>query len=87
MAKKSSVDLAGLVSTKGTAVPLGTVPARSAAPAAATVAGENEGGSMPLNFKVPEKFRRDFKTYAAAHDLKLNQLLYKAFEAYAKANP
>jgi len=83
MAKKSPVDLAGLVSTKGTAVPPSTVPARAAAPAA----GNDEGGSLPLNFKVPEKFRREFKTYAAAHDMKLNQLLYKAFEAFAKANP
>ena len=84
MAKKS-VDLAGLVSTKGTAVAPGTVPARSAAPAA-PAAGDG-GGSLPLNFKVPEQFRREFKTYAAAHGLKLNQLLYKAFEAYSKANP
>lgn len=40
---------------------------------------------MPLNFKVPADFRREFKTYAAQHNKKLNQLLYEAFAAL-KAN-
>jgi hypothetical protein len=38
-------------------------------------------GTMPLNFKVPSDFRREFKTYAAQHNKKLNQLLYEAFAA------
>jgi hypothetical protein len=37
--------------------------------------------SMPLNFKVPADFRREFKTYAAQHNKKLNQVLYEAFAA------
>ncbi len=37
--------------------------------------------AMPLNFKVPPDFRREFKTYAAQHNKKLNQLLYEAFAA------
>lgn len=37
--------------------------------------------ATPLNFKVPENFRREFKTYAAQHNKKLNQLLYEAFAA------
>lgn len=37
--------------------------------------------SMPLNFKVPEEFRREFKTYAAQHNMKLNQVLFNAFAA------
>src|SRR5690348_8975883 len=37
--------------------------------------------STPLNFKVPHDFRREFKTYAARHNKKLNQLLYEAFAA------
>jgi hypothetical protein len=41
--------------------------------------------AMPLNFKVPADFRREFKTYAAQHNKKLNQLLYEAFAAL-KAN-
>jgi hypothetical protein len=41
---------------------------------------------MPLNFKVPSDFRREFKTYAARHDKKLNQLLYEAFAALKAKN-
>ena len=41
---------------------------------------ENTKGT-PLNFKVSAEFRRDFKTYAAQHNKKLNQLLYEAFAA------
>ena len=37
--------------------------------------------STPLNFKVTEEFRREFKTYAAQHNMKLNQLLFDAFAA------
>lgn len=35
----------------------------------------------PLNFKVSSDFRREFKTYAAQHNKKLNQLLYESFAA------
>ena len=37
--------------------------------------------STPLNFKVSEEFRREFKTYAAQRNMKLNQLLFDAFDA------
>ena len=37
--------------------------------------------STPLNFKVSEEFRREFKIYAAQHNMKLNQLLVDAFAA------
>jgi hypothetical protein len=43
-------------------------------------------GAMPLNFKVPSDFRREFKTYAAQHNKKLNQLLYEAFAALKAKN-
>jgi hypothetical protein len=43
-------------------------------------------GSTPLNFKVPLDFRREFKTYAAQHNKKLNQLLYEAFAALKAKN-
>lgn len=42
--------------------------------------------STPLNFKVPLDFRREFKTYAAQHNKKLNQLLYEAFAALKARN-
>jgi hypothetical protein len=37
--------------------------------------------ASPLNFKVSADFRREFKTYAAQHNKKLNQVLYEAFAA------
>jgi hypothetical protein len=39
---------------------------------------------LPLNFRVPADFRRAFKTYAAQHDLKLNELLKLSFDSYRK---
>lgn len=43
-------------------------------------------GSAPLNFKVPLDFRLEFKTYAARHNKKLNQLLYESFDALKAKN-
>ena len=57
------------------------MPTRATAPAIAADEPKGSGGE-PLNFRVPADFRRRFKTYAAQHDMKLNELLYKAFEAY-----
>jgi hypothetical protein len=42
--------------------------------------------ASPLNFKVSADFRREFKTYAAQHNKKLNQLLYEAFAALKASN-
>ena len=47
----------------------------------ATQYGEN------LNFRVPKEFRRRFRTYAAQHDMKLNELLLAAFDALLHAKP
>jgi len=38
--------------------------------------------SAPLNFKVDPEFRRRFRRRAAEADLKLNQLLREALEAW-----
>lgn len=43
--------------------------------------------SVPINFKMPAEFVRDFKMYAASHGMKLNEVFSMAFEAYRKANP
>ena len=76
---KKAVPLSGrLVAIKGTAAPANDMPARG-------VPGEPEVGLQPLNFRVGATFRRDFKTYAAAHDLKLNELLRRSFAAYRAA--
>lgn len=48
----------------------------------ATAKAEKEQNLAPLNFRVSAAFRRDFKTYAATHDLKLNELLRLSFDAY-----
>jgi hypothetical protein len=45
-----------------------------------------EGGGQPLNFRVPDAFRREFKVYAARNGLKLNELLRLSFEAYRRQN-
>ncbi len=44
-------------------------------------ADPSQANTAPLNFKVSEGFRREFKTYAAQHNKKLNQLLFEAFAA------
>ena len=77
--KKSAALSASLVAIKGNAAPAHDMPARSA-----SVAAAETGGLQPLNFRVGAEFRREFKTYAAAHDLKLNELLRRSFEAYRK---
>jgi hypothetical protein len=41
-----------------------------------------KGALQPLNFRISAEFRRSFKTYAARHDLKLNELLVRSFDAY-----
>jgi hypothetical protein len=69
----------GLVAVKGAAAPVHDMPPRS--PVA------QESGSQPLNFRVSAEFRREFKTYAAQHNLKLNELLKRAFESYRSKGP
>ena len=76
--KKPAALSAGLVAIKGNAAPAHDMPSRSAS------VDTESGGLQPLNFRVGAGFRREFKTYAAAHDLKLNELLRHSFEAYRK---
>jgi hypothetical protein len=76
--KKPSPLSSSLVAFKGSAAPIEDMPTRSAAM-------PEETGLAPLNFRVSADFRREFKTYAAAHDLKLNRLLMMSFNAYRKA--
>jgi hypothetical protein len=78
--KKPATDLSALVTTKGAAAPTKDMPTR--APTASITKDESKGTGEPLNFRVPAEFRRRFKTYAAQNDMKLNELLYKAFDAY-----
>jgi hypothetical protein len=79
---------AGLVAVKGNAAPAIDMPPRTAAassqagPAQRREEGAGQAALRPLNFRIPADFRRDFKTYAACHDLKLNELLFRCFAAY-----
>jgi predicted HicB family RNase H-like nuclease len=82
--KKPVANLSALVATKGTAAPTKDMTTRSSAPAAAADEAKSGTSGEPLNFRVPAEFRRRFKTYAAQHDMKLNELLYKAFDAYVE---
>ena len=78
----------GLVAIKGSAAPVPDMPTRSLVAEMpdrpAERVSKDEAGLMPLNFRVSAEFRRAFKTYAAAHDLKLNMLLKLSFESYRK---
>ncbi|AOY69558.1 hypothetical protein BHE83_23530 (plasmid) [Xanthomonas euvesicatoria pv. vesicatoria str. 85-10] len=81
MATKKTADLSGLVATKGAAAPVAGMPVRAPAPRSDdTEVANNE----PLNFRVSGDFRRRFRMFAAAHDMKLNELLRLVFEEYEK---
>lgn len=89
--KGKNADLsADLIARKGSAAPASDMPSRAGTPATvrnvppATPAGEGREDLVPLNFRLPMSFRREFKTYAALHDMKLNQLLRVCFEAYRR---
>jgi hypothetical protein len=78
---------AGLIAVKGHAVPAMDMPTRSApvSPQSISLPREDKPGKgplQPLNFRISPDFRRSFKTYAARHDLKLNELLVRSFDAY-----
>jgi len=80
---------AALVAIKGAATPAADMPPRAAASPSAlhgstTEAGQGREELVPLNFRLPASFRREFKTYAAQHDMKLNELLRHCFEAYRR---
>jgi hypothetical protein len=80
---------AGLVAIKGAAAPAAaaTSPKASARAPARKAAAEpeaKEANLTPLNFRISASFRREFRTYAATHDLKLNELLRLCFEAYRR---
>jgi hypothetical protein len=79
MATKKPADLTGLVATKGNAAPVADMPSRSIKPRPVDA---EEANNEPLNFRVTAELRRRFRMFAAAHDLKLNELLRLAFDEY-----
>ena len=81
MAKKLAGVAADMIGTPAVAPPGGVSPATVAPARVKSQYGEN------LNFRVPNEFRRRFRGYAASHDMKLNEVLYKAFEALLQTSP
>lgn len=79
MATKKPADLTGLVATKGSAAPVADMPTCTPKVKAEAEASAN---NVPLNFRVSAELRRRFRMFAAARDLKLNELLRLAFDEY-----
>jgi hypothetical protein len=76
------------VTAPASAPPPSAPPQSAPVPRTRTDSAEGEGREAsltPLNFRISASFRREFKTYAAGHDLKLNELLRRSFEAYRRA--
>jgi hypothetical protein len=71
-------------STEPAAAPAPKAPPRASARKPAPQGEVKEANLTPLNFRVGASFRREFRTYAATHDLKLNELLHLCFEAYRR---
>ena len=44
-----------------------------------------QGDLVPINFKVDGEFAKDFKVFAAMHDMKLVELFKKSFEHYKQS--
>lgn len=92
MSKKPAATLsANLVAIKGMALPSPDMAPRATTAPVAVVQAEPAGAKAeanlaPLNFRVAASFRREFKTYAATHDLKLNELLRRSFDAYRRTH-
>lgn len=79
MPSKKSADLSSsLVAVKGQASPSADATGRQSETSSAL----SPVASAPLNFKVPPDFRRRFRQRAAEADLKLNQLLREALDAW-----
>lgn len=99
-AKRPLVDLMALTSEQATPMaeavqrmaPPAVAPASKPAPAPvsakpsapAEAVREATANLEGLSFKVPPEFRRRFRQRAADEDLKLNELLFAAFDAWEK---
>ena len=90
MSKRPAVDLSALTSEAATPMPEASQrvapataeapPARAPVPAAEPVA--RTANLQALAFKVSPGFRRRFRQRAADADLKLNELLFEALDAW-----
>lgn len=76
MNKKAATLSSSLVAIKGKAAAPADAKGRHHEPSVVTAP------TSPLNFKVDAAFRRRFRQHAANKDLKLNELLREALEAW-----
>ena len=80
--KKAAPLTAGLVKSKTQPpAPAAAVAAPVATPAPPPIDPDLHR-TEPLNFRVSPKFRREFRIRAAMENVKLNELLEKAFASY-----
>jgi hypothetical protein len=92
MSKRPSIDLMALTSEQ--AAPMAEATQRM--PVSITTKNTAKSSARPmavrtenleaLAFKVPPVFRKRFKQRAVTADLKLNELLFEALEAWEKMN-
>ncbi len=84
MSKKTADLSSSLVAVKGQAMPTADAVSRQpeAQPTENPAPKGKSAATAPLNFKVAPEFRRRFRQRAADADLKLNELLREALEAW-----
>jgi hypothetical protein len=83
VSKRPPIDLAAL--TAEHAAPMPEAMQRVARPAPAVPeTAKKSANVIPLNFKVSAEFRRRFRERALDADLKLNELLVEALDAWEK---
>jgi len=90
MSKRPAVDLLALTSEQAAPMPEATQrmtptsspPPSPPSPAPAPGAAGKTANLEALAFKVPKDFRRRFRQRAATADLKLNELLFAALDAW-----
>jgi hypothetical protein len=87
MSKRPSIDLMSLTSAPAAPLPeavqrIPSTPVKPSPPSAARPAAVKTENLHGLAFKVPPAFRKRFRQRAANADLKLNELLFEALEAW-----
>lgn len=91
MSKRPTVDLAALTTEAAAPMPEAAQrtphpsPARARAATPEAAARTRTADLKPLAFKVPPAFRKRFRQRAADADLKLNELLFAAFDAWEES--
>ena len=96
MSKRPSVDLSALTTEAAAPMPEASqrtarlttpAPPPALSPAAVPAEARTKTADLkPLAFKVPPAFRKRFRQRAADADLKLNELLFAALDAWEEIN-